>query len=81
MKWKAFFIIFKGLPLKQIKVFFGMWESDFKLNTRNNGKKLLININNKAFFLLKANESSGFDDLNVKCCQEMLWRNQWTSKL
>ena len=30
----------------------------------------------EAFFLLKANESSGFDDLNVKCCQEMLWRNQ-----
>ena len=31
MKWKAFFIIFKGLSLKQIKrIFLGKWESSFK---------------------------------------------------
>ena len=30
MKWKAFFIIFKGLSLSEIKQFcFGTWESDF----------------------------------------------------
>ena len=30
MEWKAFFIIFKGLSLKQMKInFFGRWESDF----------------------------------------------------
>ena len=26
---KAFFIIFEGLSLKQIKIFFGGWESEF----------------------------------------------------
>ena len=31
MKQKAFFIIFEGLSLKQIKkIFFGRWESNFK---------------------------------------------------
>ena len=33
MKFKAFFIIFKGLSLKQIKQFFGRSESVFKLET------------------------------------------------
>ena len=33
MKQKAFFIIFKGLSMKQItQIFFGRWESDFKVN-------------------------------------------------
>ena len=33
MKSKAFFNIFKGLSLKEIKInFFGSWESDFKGN-------------------------------------------------
>ena len=31
MKWKAFFIIFKGLLLTKIKKFFGRYESNFKV--------------------------------------------------
>ena len=42
---KAFFIIFKGLSLKQIKpTFLGRWESDFNnVNKLNNLNKFLIN--------------------------------------
>ena len=32
MKQKEFFIIFEGLSLKQIKIFFGRWESNFKIS-------------------------------------------------
>ena len=39
MKWNAFFIISKGLSLKQMKqLLFGRWESDFKY--LENGKSL-----------------------------------------
>ena len=46
MKQKAFFIIFEGLSLKQIKkIFFERWESDFKLKdvyTYNSTQRVLF---------------------------------------
>ena len=43
MKEKAFFIIFKRLSMKQIKqIFFGKWETDFKVGLSPSKKVCVI---------------------------------------